>query len=213
MTRGTRPFAICLSCFFALAACVETSGDDDTVNSGTGGDDDGGADDDGDGGDDGGGDSKGDGGDGTADPASAEQVADCRMSCDQHLLFECVDSSTHATCYALCDARSGTDIDLFTACSTNTLPQCGGCYDNLVDADSPGGDGGASPASCEDACTEWLAAGCGGFEPCDQFCASIPETLHELVAECIANRDGCTLPETCVFEDIEEEQEEPDGND
>lgn len=196
MTRAHWPLGLVL----ALGGCVEIGGDDGGSNGGT-------AADDGDGGGDGGGDGAGDdgGGDGAGPPPSDTEVQTCQMACDELLFFDCVDAGQHEACYGVCPERTPADIDLFYACVDNTLPSCSGCYEAFIDAEPVGDDdsGSAGGASCTDACEEWLGAGCqafGDFDSCDGFCGSIPDTLHDFVAECVAARDGCTLPEECIFD-------------
>jgi hypothetical protein len=217
MTRFSRFAVLSLLGFgpLMLGGCVESDGggDDggDTQGQGDDGADDGVADDGGDGGDDTG----GDGGDDGPGPAA---VGQCREVCDRLLTFDCLVADTHETCYATCPERSEDEIAQFTACVDGTLPGCEGCWENFLDAepvppadgdgDDDGGDGGddssVGEATCEDACEEWLGAGCpafGEFDSCAGFCTSIPESAHDLVVECVENRDGCTLPESCTFEE------------
>ena len=197
MTRVTRTLVL-FGLSLALGGCVEISSDDDGGGGGTNGTDGGG---DGDGG--------ADGGAGNGDPPSQADIDACQGACDDLLFFDCLDADTHAQCYAICAERTPTDIDLFTACTTNTLPECGGCYDNLVDADPPSsGDDGADSGSvgggsCVDACASWLGAGCpafGEFSSCTEFCDSLTPALQDAVVECVDLSDGCTLPAECTFD-------------
>jgi hypothetical protein len=177
-----------------LSACVEITGDDDNGDSAADGS-----------GDDGDDDDSGGGGGGGNPPDSA-QVESCQGSCDSLLFFDCLNADDHANCYAVCPERTNADIDLFDACVSNTLPECSDCYDNLLGAPVVGGegdDGGSVTGTCVDACNEWIGAGCealGEAGSCEEFCASIPETLHDFVVECVDARVGCTLPEECTFE-------------
>lgn len=202
-----------------LGACVETGDAGDDAADATGGDDgpgDGGNDDGpNDGQADDGQNDDGQADDGQADdgPASdggdapsATAIEGCRGRCDDLLFYDCLDADSHETCWAICPERSADAIEQFDACVSNTLPLCEGCWENLLDADPPPttDDGDVGTPTCVDACEEWLGAGCpafGEFESCAGFCASIPESAHDIVVECVAGRDGCTLPGECMFDD------------
>lgn len=187
-----------------LGGCVDVNNDGGSDDDSADGTADGG-------GDGGGGNGGGDGGDGGngADAPSEQEVAACRGVCDDLLFFDCLDSTSHEACYGVCPERSAADIDLFSACADNTLPSCSGCYDNFVDAapadsgNDDGADGDPPPTSCVDACSEWVGAGCealGEIPSCEAFCNSISTPLQDVVVECIENRDGCTLPDECIFD-------------
>ncbi len=198
MTRVTRTLVL-FGLSLALGGCVEISNDDDGGDGG------------GDGSDAGdGGDGDGDGGDGgSGEPPSQVDIDECRQACDNLLFFDCLDAPLHEACYEVCTERSPSDIDVFTACTTNTLPNCGGCYENLVDADPPSSDdgnaddGSVGANTCEDACGSWLGAGCpafGEFSSCAEFCDSLSPALQDAVVECVDLSDGCNLPAECTFD-------------
>jgi hypothetical protein len=162
--------------------------------------------------DDGGADGGGGADDGTPAPDGAE-IDDCKGSCDDLLFFDCLDADSHEACWAACAERTSADLEAFDACVDNTLPACGGCWDNLLDADPVGGDddggsagggdgGSVGGADCESACAEWVGAGCeelGEFPSCAEFCDALPADAQDFVVECVEARDGCTLPEECTF--------------
>ncbi len=145
------------------------------------------------------------GNNGSGDAPSDAQVGDCRDACDDLQFFTCLTANEHATCFALCEERNATAVDLFNSCVSNTIPDCDEafpCYENLVDA--PPVDTGNGDATCVDACEEWLGAGCEpfeGFPSCAAFCGSLSEGLQLFVVECVEQRDGCTLSEECAFGD------------
>jgi hypothetical protein len=149
-------------------------------------------------------------------------IADCRETCDDLLFYDCLNADTHEACYDTCSDRGTQDIETFLACVQNTLPGCSECYENFADTDPPdpttgsetsgpdttGGPGetsGVSAGTCLDACEEYVGAGCNvefsdvEFTSCDEFCDALSGTAQALVVECVAERDGCTLPDYCTM--------------
>jgi hypothetical protein len=154
----------------------------------------------------------------SAESGDASLIADCRETCDDLLFYDCVTADTHEACYDTCSDRGTQDIETFLACVQNTLPACSECYENFVDADPPDPTTGsemttAGPPdttgsvglSCVDACEEYVGAGCNlefediEFTSCEEFCATLSGTAQDLVVECVAERDGCTLPDYCTM--------------
>ncbi len=202
MTRYARPALVGLLSSTLAACVVIDEGDSDSGgDGGTNGDDNG----------NGNGNGNGDGADGTGGSGQApsmSEVGDCREDCDDLLFWNCVDATEHETCYTVCTERSSESLSVFGACVQNTTPDCDAatpCYTNLLDEEPIGDDGGST--TCAEACEEWLGAGCEQLSEapsCQAFCDGLPESIQDFVVECIEGRDGCTLPEECLFEEEEE---------
>ena len=175
---------------------------------------------------DGGGNSGGTGGsspvesdsDPSAESGNSPLLADCRETCDDLLFYDCLTADTHEACYDTCSDRASQDIETFRACVQNTLPTCSECYENFADAEpadpttssemttaGPDETSGGSSGTCLDACEEYVGAGCNvefsdvEFTSCEEFCGALSGTAQALVVECVAEREGCTLPEYCTM--------------
>lgn len=193
-----------LGCLAPLIGCDFT---DEESSAGTDGSSDGGASGDG---------ASGDGASG--DEPSTEAVEGCRGACDNLQFFDCIDGSTHETCWNACAARSDSDLELFESCVNNSSPSCDpDCLESLLDASEPEPEPetttttGADSSGCVDACQAYIDAGCelellDGVVSCSQVCATLSAAEQAAVAVCFSNPQTCEVDAACVEEDVEEEE-------
>jgi hypothetical protein len=91
---------------------------------------------------------------GESSGTTAQQKTDCKSSCDKMKFFGCNSADEQARCYGDCDKASASQIDLFTACATNSIcdPQCRTTIQPKADPNVPVVGTGATPSSCTTAC-------------------------------------------------------------
>ena len=159
------------------------------------------------------------GGDASGGGPSEGAVDDCRSACDRLQFFDCIDGSTHATCWDACPEREEDDIELFASCVSNSSPSCDpGCLDGLLDAPEPEPETttttGAEPAGCEEACQAYVDASCdleffGELTSCGQACATLSPIEQAAVAICFNSPETCEVDPACL--EVEEEEEGEEG--
>lgn len=142
-------------------------------------------------------------------------VDGCRSACDKLQFFDCIDGSTHGTCWNTCPERGDDDLELFESCVNNSSPSCDpDCLDGLFDAPEPEPETtttttGAEPSGCEDACQSYVDAGCDleFFEEvvsCGQACATLSLIEQGAAAICLNSPQTCEVDPACL--EVEEEE-------
>ncbi len=143
-------------------------------------------------------------------PPSDDAVGGCRDACDMLQFFDCIDGSTHETCWNACPERTDGDLELFESCVSNSSPTCDpDCLASLLDAPEPGPEPttttGSSPSGCEAACQAYVDAGCEleffeGIGSCAEACAALTPAESAAVAACFNSPQICEVDPACVEE-------------
>ncbi len=143
----------------------------------------------------------------TVEAPSEQLVGECRDACDNLQSFDCITADGHEACWGACDGRSASELDVFSSCVSNELPDCDHrCLQNLFDADpiDPSGDG---PSACVSSCEAFIQNGCGeelDVPNCALFCESLTPEAGQLLALCLDSAENCQLDEACIAEDESE---------
>jgi len=160
------------------------------------------------------------GGNASSGGPSAGAVDGCRDACDNLQFFDCIDGSTHETCWNACAERNDGDLELFRSCVNNSAPACDpDCLDSLLDAPEPEPEpettttAGGDSSSCETVCQAYVDAGCElefieGIASCAQACASLSPVEQSAFAVCFSDPQTCEIDEACLEEEEEEGEEE-----
>jgi hypothetical protein len=136
-------------------------------------------------------------------PATEQEIADCKQSCDKLKFFDCNDSLDQAACYQDCGGASSSQIELFVACVSNDTcdPTCS---THIVPPPDDTTSGGSSDSCSSDGCASGDPPGDGCVEACDtlQFfdcidastfttctglCTSADATKKETFVSCVGS--------------------------
>ena len=136
------------------------------------------------------------------DPASSDQVRECKRSCEKLKFFDCNDSQDLANCFQACEAAGPSQIELFVACVDNDIcdPSCSLNAQALPDEPDvvSGGTMGTvdskPPADteslCLDACDDMKFFRCVDTQThndCRTDCRNSSDAIQEDFVACVEN--------------------------
>jgi hypothetical protein len=142
------------------------------------------------------------------DPASSDQVRECKDSCEKLKFFDCNDSQDLANCFQACEAAGAPQIELFVACVDNDIcdPSCslnaqalpdepdvvsgGGTSGSVTGGDSKNPRSTDMESLCLDACDDMKFFRCVDTQThndCRTDCRNSSDAIQEDFVACVEN--------------------------